>query len=80
MNIQVICGVITTICTLIWIVNQLCWYSMFKKYFDRQEEVMHYQVELNDLHKTLLDAQIHQMGWNKIDHKSDESCRVLKKK
>jgi len=36
-HIRDICIILSTTCSLIWIVNQWCWYCIFKKHFETQE-------------------------------------------
>lgn len=71
-ELQAVCGVISTMCTLIWIVNQIFWYKMFKNYFDRQEALIDYQLDLTELHTQLLNAQLREYNPKIPYHKTTE--------
>lgn len=49
-DIPIVCALISSFCSVVWIVNQLCWYFLFKKHFQKQEELF-------DLNVTLLQKQ-----------------------
>ena len=63
-------GMLALMCIfIIWIVNQMYWYKLFQKHFDSQAYTTDRLMELNDLHKVLIRAQLRQMAqMEKIDH------------
>jgi|GEM_PF-5437472 len=38
MEVPVLCAIISSTCSVIWIVNQICWYRIFKKHFSIQQK------------------------------------------
>jgi hypothetical protein len=49
-EIPVVCAIISSTCSLIWIANQICWYRIFKNHFLKQQKHLELQERILNIH------------------------------